>query len=286
MRKHHNDHFYQSADALTLFYRTYGERNDRLPVVCLPGLTRNSRDFRALAQHLTPDWWVVCPDLRGRGLSAHDPNHHNYVPATYVKDVIALLDELDIERAIFIGTSLGGIVSMAIVATNATRVAAVVLNDIGPEIDPAGLERIRTYVGKQTPVTNWNEAMAQARETHGATAPDLDHARWLDYARNVYREDADGIPQLDMDPKIGDASREAAPTPADPWALWQPMADVPTLVLRGETSDILSTATLQRMQEEKPDLMTATIPNRGHAPLLDEPASRRAIDQFLEMVGT
>ena len=284
MTRQHEECFYAASDGLELFYRSYGARNARCPVLCLPGLTRNSRDFQPLAAHLSPGRWVICPDLRGRGFSEHDPNYLNYVPLTYVDDVVALLDELDIAQAIFIGTSLGGMVSMASVATHPARVAGVVLNDVGPEIDPVGLERIRGFAGQQAPVTNWTEAMAQAKETHGATAPGLTDSQWLDFAKRIYREDATGVPQLDMDPKIGDAIRQVPPSAADPWAIWPAMNDVPVLVLRGETSDILSTETLQRMHEEKPDLIAVTVPGRGHAPLLDEPAALRAIDRFLEQL--
>jgi pimeloyl-ACP methyl ester carboxylesterase len=145
-----------------------------------------------------------------------------------------------------------------------------------------GLERIRGFAGNQAPVSNWSEAIAQAKATHGATAPGLSDSQWLDFAKNIYREDAKGFPQLDMDPKIGDVMRQAPPTAADPWTLWPAMRGIPALVLRGETSDILSTSTVKRMRLEKPDLITVTVPDRGHAPLLDEPVALRGIDQFLE----
>lgn len=275
-------HYYTSSDGLRLFYRTYGERNRQPPVLCLPGLTRNSRDFHSLARLIAAEHWVICPDFRGRGRSDRDPNYLNYVPRTYVSDIVALMDSLQMDPAVFIGTSLGGIVAMITRAAHPDRVAAVVLNDIGPEINPAGLERIRSFAGQQPPVASWREAAEQAKATHGAALPGLNHEEWQAFARNLYREDEGGTPVLDMDPKIGDASREAPVAAGDPWAIWKPMDGIPTLVLRGETSDILSFETVLRMQATHAQLAAVTVPDRGHAPLLDEPVALRAITRFLE----
>jgi pimeloyl-ACP methyl ester carboxylesterase len=276
------EHRYLSDDGLSLFYRMYGAAGERLPVLCLPGLTRNSRDFATLARHLANRRLVICPDLRGRGFSDRDREHLHYVPTTYLRDVIRLLGSLGLERVIVIGTSLGGLLAMQLVASEPKRIAGVVLNDVGPEIDPRGLERIRRVTGRLPPVANWDEAVAQARAVYGAALPDLSAAEWRAFAALGYREDARGVPKLDMDPKIGDALREVGAVTADPWSLWRGMANVPTLALRGESSDVLSRDTLMRMRREKPDLLTLTVPNRGHVPLLNEPAVIAAVDRFLD----
>jgi pimeloyl-ACP methyl ester carboxylesterase len=276
------EHRYLSDDGLSLFYRTYGTRSERVPVLCLPGLTRNSRDFATLAAHVAHGRFVVCPDLRGRGFSDRDRDHLHYTPTTYLRDVVRLLGSLALARVLVIGTSLGGLLAMMLVASEPKRIAGVVLNDVGPEIDPRGLERIRRYTGRLPPVASWEEAVAQARTVYGAALPDLSEAEWRAFAALGYREDSRGVPHLDMDPKIGDALRELGGAAPDPWPLWRAMVNVPTLVLRGELSDVLSRDTLLRMRREKPDLLTLNVPNRGHVPLLNEPAVLAAIDRFLD----
>jgi pimeloyl-ACP methyl ester carboxylesterase len=271
---------WRSHDGLQLFYRDAGPHNEATPVLCLPGLTRNSRDFTQLAAHLTASRRVICPDLRGRGYSEHDPEWRNYHPLTYVADTWQLLDELAIQRVVVIGTSLGGLMAMIMAAQQPVRLAGVVLNDVGPEIAPEGLARIRGYAGKLPPVTNWTAAAAQLREVYGLALPGLDEAAWLAYARQSFRENAEGIPQLDYDPAIGLAIQEVSGEPADPWPLFRALT-MPALALRGELSDILAPATLARMQQEKPDLVAVTVVNRGHVPLLDEPDSLAAIETFL-----
>lgn len=273
--------YYQSDDGLTLFYRDYAPERAGTPVLCLPGLTRNSRDFDDLAAHLCTTRRVLTPDFRGRGLSARDPEWRNYHPGAYLKDMWTLLDELGIERAIVIGTSLGGIVGTVMAAAEPARLAGLVLNDIGPEIAPAGLARISAYTGRMPPVRNWDDAVAQTREIYGEWWPGLSAGEWLKMARRAYREGPDGIPELDSDPHIGTAMRAAGPAAGDPWQTFDALGDTPTLVLRGERSDILSAETLHRMRQRKPDLVTVTVANRGHVPLLDEPECIEAIDLFI-----
>jgi len=272
---------WESAEGLKLFYRDFGPREGGgVPVLCLPGLTRNSRDFTDLARHLAERRRVVCPDLRGRGHSQHDPEWRNYQPLTYVNDTWRLLDALGLERVVVIGTSLGGLMAMIMAAQQPQRLIGVVLNDVGPEIAPEGLARIRGYTGKLPAVLSWEDAVAQVREIYGVALPGLDDARWLAYARQGFRENAEGIPQLDYDPAIGRAIEEVSGEPPDPWPLFRALT-MPTLALRGESSDILAPATLERMQQEKPDLQAVIVANRGHVPLLDEPESLAAIDAFL-----
>jgi pimeloyl-ACP methyl ester carboxylesterase len=272
-----------SLDGLELFCRVYeGARPEAPAVLCLPGLTRNSRDFEALALHLASRDRVVCPDLRGRGLSARDPNWHHYQPATYVADLLGLMPVLRLGRMAIIGTSLGGLLAM-ILASVVDTVAGIVLNDVGPRIEPAGTARIKGYVGQMPPVGSWAEAVAQLRAIYSSAWPDLSEEMWATLARRSFREDASGTPVLDFDPNLGVAIRAAPETTPDLWPLFSALR-TPILVIRGALSDILSAATVERMQREKPDLVSVTLPNRGHVPLLDEPESLAAIDAFLDCV--
>jgi len=274
-------HYYDSADGLRLFYRDYAPGRPGVPVICLPGLTRNSRDFEDLALRLSNQRRVITPDLRGRGFSAWDPNWKNYHPVTYVADVWALLDTLGIDRVAVIGTSLGGLIAMAMAFQDRGRLAGVIMNDIGPEIAPEGLARIASYTGKLPPVHNWAEAAAQTREVYGQSLPDIGDEEWARLARRGYRANDDGVPLLDMDPDIGTAIREAGAQSGDPWQLFDALAATPTLVLHGVLSDILSPGILSRMHARMPGLQSVEVPNRGHVPLLDEPECLAAIDAFM-----
>jgi pimeloyl-ACP methyl ester carboxylesterase len=279
-----NAHHFRSADGLNIYYRDYGGQQDGTPVICLPGLTRNSRDFEDLAQYLCDRRRVLTIDFRGRGFSDHDPDWHNYHPLTYVADVWTLLDLLNIDRVIVIGTSLGGLCAMVMAAQQPQRVAGVVINDIGPEINPAGIERVQKYTGLLPPVANWDEAIAQTKEIYGAWLPGLPEAEWKKMAWRAYREDDDGVPHLDIDLNIGRAVREIGPQKGDPWALFDAFRNVPTTLLWGEMSDILTGDIVDKMKARKPDLEVIAVANRGHAPLLDEPECRAGIDALLERV--
>ncbi len=276
------DFFYRSADGLQLYCRIYETpQANPLTILCLPGLTRNSRDFTQLAAHLQMHYRVLTPDLRGRGRSAYDPHYQNYQPSSYLADIVALLHALQVSRVAIIGTSLGALLAMLLVAQNPAAVIGAVLNDAGPEIDPTGAARIASYVGVQTPVQSWQEAAAQTQRIYGAALPGLSAAQWLRYAQQAYRENADGKPVPDMDQNIGATFRAGTATPLNLWQVFAQMRGVPTLVIRGASSDILSVATLQRMAQQKPDLQQLTVADRGHAPLLDEPECIAAIDCFL-----
>jgi pimeloyl-ACP methyl ester carboxylesterase len=274
------EYWFDSHDGLRLYSRVYAASAADAPVVlCLHGLTRNGRDFGDLAQHLAPRYRVIVPDVRGRGFSARDPNLTNYQITVYVQDVLTLLTGLGAPRVSIVGTSMGGLMAMTLALMHPAGVARVVLNDVGPEVDPVGLARLRGYVGRGAPVASWAEAVAQAREVYGAVWPGLSAQRWEEIARLSYRADANGVPQPDADPNVAVALRDAPPL--DLWKYWPMFAKVPMLAIRGAHSDILSAATLARMQREKPDLKVLTVPNRGHAPLLDEPESLAALDAFL-----
>jgi pimeloyl-ACP methyl ester carboxylesterase len=280
------DYFYDSVDGLRLYCRIFpAQRAVGLPVLCLPGLTRNSRDFVALAAHLSSQREVLTADLRGRGRSVWDPDSSHYQLPTYVQDAWSLLESRRLNRVLVVGTSLGALMGMAMAAMKPDRIAGIVLNDAGPEIDPAGLRRIAGYAGKLPPVSSWTEAAAQAKSVYGLALPGLTDADWLDYAHRGYRENAAGIPVPDMDPRIADAFKNPSTAPANLWSVYSQIKDVPLLVIRGALSDLLSAATVARMLREKPDLQHITVANRGHTPLLNEPECLAAIDAFLAQHG-
>jgi pimeloyl-ACP methyl ester carboxylesterase len=278
------ERFFRSRDGLQLYFRDYEGDTRKAPVLCLHGLTRNSRDFAELAAHIAPARRVIVPDQRGRGRSQYDAQWMNYHPGTYVEDMWTLLSGLSIPRVVVIGTSLGGLMAMVMAATRPQLVAAVVLNDIGPEIDPRGVARIQSYAGRLPPVRNWDDAAAQMKMTFGLAFPEYDEQQWRVFARKSFDEGTGGVPCLAADPKIGDAVRAMPAPPGIAEAMWLAfgqLRNLPALALRGATSDLLSAATFERMQQEVPSLVAVTVPNRGHAPQLDEPASLRAIDAFL-----
>jgi pimeloyl-ACP methyl ester carboxylesterase len=275
--------FFSSRDGLQLYYRDYPGDPSKAPVLCLHGLTRNSRDFAALAARLAPARRVIVPDQRGRGRSQYDPNWMNYHPATYVGDMWTLLRELSVERVIVIGTSLGGLMAMLMASMRPQMLAGVVLNDIGPELDAAGIARIQSYAGRLPPVRTWDDAAAQMKMIFSAALPDYDDRRWHEFARKSFDDDG-GVPRLAADPKIGDAVRSIAPPPNALQGMWLAFAQlrgIPSLALRGAHSDLLSAATFERMQRELPELVAVTVPNRGHAPQLDEPQCLQAIEALL-----
>ena len=276
------EYWFESHDGLRLFSRVYaGPRADAPVVVCLHGLMRNSRDFEDLAPHLAARYRVVVPDVRGRGLSARDPNFGNYQIPIYLADLLLLCAGLGVRRAYIIGTSMGGLMAMVLAVTQPQLVAGIVLNDVGAEVDPQGLERIRGYAGKSPPVRSWEQAVAQVRSIYGAAWPGLSEERWERIARLSYRANAHGEPEADADPLISEPLRDTSVAAPNLWPLWGALAKVPILVIRGAQSDILNVATLARMQRQKPDLRVLEVANRGHAPMLDEPECLAVIDEFL-----
>lgn len=280
-----NAHFFRTDDGLNVYFRDFGGQNDGTPIICLPGLTRNSRDFEDLANYLADRRRVLTIDFRGRGFSDHDPNWKNYHPGTYVNDVWTLLDSLDIPKVIVVGTSLGGLCAMAMAAQHGERLAGVVMNDIGPEINPAGLARVQEYTGRVEPVSTWQEAAGQTRQIYGEWLPGLTDKDYEKMAWKAYREDDNGVPRLDIDNNIGRAVREVGAQKGDPWQFYAALKDKPVMLLWGVLSDILTEDIIDKMKMAKPDLDVIPVPNRGHVPLLDEPECLAAIDEFIEKVA-
>jgi pimeloyl-ACP methyl ester carboxylesterase len=256
-------------------------------ILCLPGLTRNARDFARLALHLASRYRVLRLDPRGRGLSewAEDPLAEYTVPVE-ARDALALLDHLEIPQASIIGTSRGGVLGLIIGATAPVRMSCLVLNDIGPVVEPQGLAGIMGFLGIQPQAVNFEAAAAALKRTMGAAFPDLSPRQWLGFARTIYR-DEDGRPRLSYDPRLREAVELAMHVAAqagqqDLWGIFDALAEVPILTIRGANSDILSAETLTGMARRRPDMAHVTLANRGHVPFLDEPQALTAIDDFLE----
>jgi pimeloyl-ACP methyl ester carboxylesterase len=275
-----------SADGLTLHYRDYPGPEGKPPILCIPGLTRNARDFEPVAQVFAGEWRVICADLRGRGHSDYAKDTGSYTPPQYVADIVALLDQAALGRVVTIGTSLGGIVSMLLAAQAPDRIAAAVLNDIGPEIDPAGLARIREYVGQGRSFPTWMHAARALRDQAGAAHPDFAIADWLRLAKRWMVVGGGGRIVFDYDMKIAEPFQQSEHVaPFDMWPVFRALAGRPLLAIRGELSDILSAATLAQMQREIPAMETLVIPRTGHAPTLEEPAAQSAIARLLAQVA-
>lgn len=277
--------FVRASDGLELHVRVYGAAPDRAwPVVCLPGLARNAHDFDALARLLSTDperpRRVLALDYRGRGRSALDRDWRNYDIQVEMGDVLAVLAALDVGEAAFVGTSRGGLITMALAAARPALLKAVVLNDIGPVIDGKGLIRIRGYVGKLPTPRNWDEAIDALQRLQGAQFPGLDREGWMTLARGTWTEREDGTLALAYDPALmktlEQLDLERSPPPL--WPLYEGLSHVPVLAIRGAHSDILSPATLREMTERHPAAQTQVVEGQGHAPLLEGALARRIAD--------
>lgn len=281
-----SDQIFETADGLKLHYRVYPATVDETgpPVLCLHGLTRNLKDFEDLAPKLGAlGRKVISATQRGRGGSDHDPEHARYNPAVYTQDMFGLLDHLGIDKAVFIGTSMGGLMTMIAASMAPQRIVKAVLNDIGPELDPAGIARIRRYAGKTDGrFESWQAAADAIRAINGVAFPkETDNAFWLDFAKKTCREDK-GAVVLDYDPAIAKSVAEGGDVDVDLWPLFDALKDIPTLIVRGGLSDLLMVSTVEEMQRRKPDLRTVEVPDVGHAPFLTEPAGWAAIKAFLD----
>jgi len=274
---------YTTGDGLSLFFRDWGDPYcAATPILCLPGLTRNSRDFLDLAGRYAADRRVICPDYRGRGRSQHDPDWRRYHPRVYLEDLRHLLAAEGVRRVVVVGTSMGGLIAMALPSALPGMVAGVVLNDIGPDLGQGGLGRIVAYVGRDRPQPDWPEAVAELRRLMPGVSLDGDDA-WRRFAEATYRPGADGRLHFDWDVNLARPLRKGAAA-HDLWALFRGLAGIPTLAVRGATSDMLAAETFARMAVEMPQLIAVTVPGCGHCPTLGEPAVLPALDAFLEAI--
>lgn len=281
----YTDGYWWSNDGLRLHYRDYEGPADKPPLLCLPGLTRNARDFEPLADRLAGRWRVIVVELRGRGESAYAKDPMTYVPLAYLQDIEALLAELKLEKFVAVGTSLGGILTMLLASTGRKRLAGAILNDVGPALEEAGLARIRSYVGRSQSWPTWLHAARALAEANAGTFPGYRLDDWLAMAKRLCRLNASGRIVFDYDMKIAEPFRlPGGETGVDLWPTMDAFADIPTLLLRGERSDLLSADTAAQMQARVPGLICCEVPNVGHAPVLDEPAAVAAIDDLLEKI--
>lgn len=281
------DIFFSSPDGLKLYARDYRPANadaTGAPIVCLAGLSRNSRDFHLFAAAISQSLRrrVVALDYRGRGRSQRDANTQNYTIAVEAADVVAALDALGIERAAFVGTSRGGLILHGLAVAVPRRIERVVLNDIGPVIEAEGLQEIAAYLSRSETPKNWDDAAEILRRVHGAAFPALSAADWSDMAHAIYVEQ-EGRIAADFDPAIAEqlaAMDLTGPLP-DLWAQFQAFDAVPLMAIRGEHSRLLSKATLAEMQIRHPGLASHVADGQGHAPLLHRPDVLAAIGDFL-----
>ena len=278
--------WYTSQDGLRLFYRDYPGPDDQglssgAAVLCLPGVTRNSSDFDRLAERLSARYRVLCPDFRGRGLSAYDPDPDNYTLASYVNDAKHLLAVCGVSHVHVIGTSLGGIAAMVMAVAIPSTLASVVLNDIGPEIGSDSLSGIVEYMKDDTALPDWDAVTDNVRAAFLPNLPKGSDDDWQRIARNTYKETTDGTFVHAFDQGIVKQFEKALTTKIDLWPLFMALGGIPVLTLRGALSGILSADTLGAMGDAMPAMMSLTVEDRGHPPLLSEPPVLEAIDAHL-----
>jgi len=281
MPARYRERTYRSEDDLELYYRDYGDPAvARIPLLCLSGLTRNAKDYERFAARQAEVQRVICPDYRGRGRSQYDRNWRNYRPETYLGDIRHLLVATNLHRVIVVGTSLGGILAMALGALLPASLVGVVLNDAGPEISGSGLSRILGYISADRAQPDW----AAAQEHIKGLFPKLglkSEEEWRRLTEGTYRPGDDGLLHFDWDVAIAKPLLKGGTSVPDLWPLFRSLGKVPVLAIRGALSDVLSEATFARMAREKPDLVRVSVPGVGHTPSLEEPEVRAALDAFL-----
>lgn len=272
------------SEDLALFVRRWGSPSEKIPVLCLHGLTRSSLDFTVIGEDLAKatDREVIALDVRGRGQSSFANDPMSYQIPTYVGDVIAALDHLSIPRVIGLSTSMGGLIFMGLGAARPDILSALILNDVGPELDPRGLLRILSYTGASSTPADWDGAADYAKTINEVAFPHYGADDWMRFARRIFKETTDG-PRLNYDPKIMVPFQTPPTEPVDLKPLFQMVATGrPTLAIRGEISDLLSEEGLDLMKALAPDLETLTVPGVGHAPMLDEAEAFAGLVAFVQ----
>lgn len=279
------DRFIRNADGLQLHLRLYGERTDAVPVICLPGLTRNLLDFDRLARRLAAPPYsrqIISLSSRGRGLSDRDPEPSRYTIPTEASDVLYAMDALGIETADFIGTSRGGLILHLLALTAPERIGRTILNDIGPVLEVEGLRQIQTALKNRAPQKSFAEAATALRHAYSDEFPRLVDEDWAEMAEALFREQ-DGQLVADYDPAIGDQFREMdLDKPLPPlWDAFEALAAKTLMVIRGEHSRLLSRETLKEMVKRQPDMEAIEAEGQGHAPLLHLDGLADTIGRFL-----
>ncbi len=281
------EHWHTGADGTWLFARDVGPLDTGVtPLLCLPGLTRNSRDFQPVFEHFGKARRVVAMDFRGRGNSSHATDPLTYRPDVELQDTLGFLDMLKLERVAVLGTSRGGIVGMLMAGLATQRLAGLCLNDVGCKLEATGLLRIMDYVGAPRCFSSWQDAALQfSHASIGFNA--LSPKQWVEVVKRIFRETDVGIVHnhdlalAQTLPAVQDVTDGKVP---ELWGVLPALTDVPFALLRGEGSDLLSEETLRRMADAVPDLVTTTVHGRGHVPFLDEPESIAALRHWLERV--
>jgi pimeloyl-ACP methyl ester carboxylesterase len=279
------DIYFTSRDGLQLYARHYpAPASHRRPVVCLPGITRNSRDFHVLASALSshPDTArpVYALDLRGRGRSEHDADGKSYAVPVEMLDVLDFLTLRSLSGVALVGTSRGGLIAMVMAAAEPTALGAVVLNDIGPVLEVDGLARISGYVGRTPLPHSWADATRLVKDLNARQFPRVDDKEWGEIARQLFNEN-DGKPVPGYDPKIAASMSVLTGAPPALWPQFEALKRVPLMVLRGENSDILSAATVEEMRRRHPRITAHTVRWEGHAPWLRDAHTIDAVASFI-----
>ena len=281
---------YNSTDGLALYARDYASHSGpaRLPVICIHGLTRNSGDFDELAPWIASQGRrVIAVDVRGRGKSARDPNPAHYQPMVYADDIVKLAHDLGIERAVFIGTSMGGIITMTLALRKSRLISAAILNDVGPILSEKGLARIAGYAGKTAQPASWTEATEYIKNINQSAFPDNTMEEWGKWAQRAFAENPQGHLVMRYDPNIAQpiqSGKQKSQSLMSKYAFRRLARKRPTLLVRGALSDLVEAEQASYMQKTAPSMLYAEVPNVGHAPMLTEPPAREAIRTFLSQV--
>ncbi|MDP3668908.1 MAG: alpha/beta hydrolase [Telluria sp.] len=281
---------FTSSDGLALYARDYASHSGpaKLPVICLHGLTRNSSDFDELAPWVASQGRrVLALDMRGRGNSAHDKDPSHYNALVYAGDVVKLAHDLGIERAVFVGTSMGGIITMTLALRRIKLIAAAILNDIGPVISEKGLARITSYAGKGVALPSWDAAADYVKTVNRSAFPDNPDDEWSKWARRAFAENEQGELVLRYDPNIAlplQGGKLKSTSLMGKLAFRRLARKRPTLLVRGALSDLVEPEQASYMRKAAPAMLYAEVPNVGHAPMLSEPPAKEAIRNFLSTV--
>lgn len=276
------EEYITAQDGLTLYTKSFGGTYVNQPcVICLSGLVRNSSDYEDFAQALASrGFFVITMDYRGRGKSDYDKNYEHYRAQYMLNDVLAVLNAYHVPKAIFVGMSFGGILSMALAALQPHRVAGVIINDIGPQVGTSGLQRIINYVGADHPETSWEGAVISLKKMF-PTVRFRNADGWMSMAKGTYKEGADGLLHITWDTNIAKILGMRGSDP-DLWKLYGALKNVPTLAIRGGVSDVLDQETFDKMLELKPDLIRVLVDDVGHCPTFEEPLIIKALEGFFE----
>ena len=281
-----SDGYWNSSDGLRLHYRDYAGPQDRPPILCIPGLTRNARDFDGVADRLAGDWRLLCVELRGRGESGYARDAATYTPLTYLADIEALIAQLGLICFVPFGTSLGGLITMLLAVNGKERLAGALLNDIGPVVDVRGLARIRSYVGRSHSWPTWLHAARFFADAQRDIYPGWKLDQWLIFAKRLCKLNPNGRIVFDYDMRIAEPFKQpGGDTGFDLWPAFNALNGVPTLAVHGEISDLLTPETVAAMKAANPELDSVMVPGVGHAPTLDEPEAVEAVARLMQRIA-